>query len=498
MPSKTLSTPVTEGTTKAQRSRHRSPGRWSSLRRTFAPVANQQPLLKAVDHGSPVLLRPAGFAPTQREPGWGSFAESFLRLNERALQALEVRMDLTAGSEGAMVRLTPGGRAGAIPLRSAQTGHVAGGFVVQPRFGWAGVGRVLSEIGWYTAPEFLDHPLVPGSGREVPPWVLAGPVIARLAQLLRSMRRGYAEAEQVLRRPRGRILWDRYRVESLSRGHWDRLPCRFPDLERDPRLRRAIRWTLERIHRDLVRVGGGDRISTELARLAVVMIDQLSDVVAVKPGRDDMSRLSGAGRVVEEVVRRGLEAIAWIVDERGLGGGRELDGLAWQLPLDQLWETYVEAMVRKEAAATGGEVKVGRLGQTLFPMHWSDPSHRSLGHLVPDIVVRRGRTVHVVDAKYKAHLAELDEAGWHRFTDEQREAHRSDLHQVLAYAALYDAEEITATLIYPLRLNTWESLAARGKDVSKAELLHGGRRVTLQLRGIPFGHPYTPSPAVVC
>lgn len=441
------------------------------------------------------MVRPAGFAPIQREPGWGSFAENFLRLNERALQALDVRMDLMAGSEGAMVRLTPGGRAGAVPLRSAQTGHVAGGLVVQPRFGWAGVGRVLGEIGWYTAPEFLDYPLVPGSGREVPPWVLAGPVIVRLAALLRSMRRGYSEAEHVLGRPRGRILWNRYRAESLSRGHWYRLPCRFPDLESDPQLRRAIRWTLERIHRDLVRIGGGDRISAELARLALMMIEQLPDVAAVKPARADLTRLSGGGRLVEEVVRRGLEAIAWIVDERGLGGGRELDGLAWQLPLDQLWETYAEAFVRKEIAATGGEVKVGRLGQTLFPLLWSDPSHRSLGHLVPDIVIRRGRTVHVVDAKYKAHLAELDEAGWHRFTDEQREAHRSDLYQVLAYAALYDADEITATLLYPLRLGTWESLAQRGRDISRAELLHGGRRVTLQLRGIPFGSPYKPPSA---
>ena len=196
---------------------------------------------------------------------------------------------------------------------------------------------------------------------------------------------------------------------------------------------------------------------------------------------------------MEGAIRRGLEAIAWIVDERGLGGGRELDGLAWQLPLDQLWETYVEAFTRREVAMTGGEVKVGRLGQTLFPLHWSDPSHRTLGHLVPDIVVRRGRHVHVIDAKYKAHLAELDDAGWHRFADEQREAHRTDLHQVLAYASLYDAEEITATLVYPVRLDTWESLHQRRRDVSKAELFHGGRRVTLQLRGLPFGTPATSS-----
>jgi 5-methylcytosine-specific restriction endonuclease McrBC regulatory subunit McrC len=108
---------------------------------------------------------------------------------------------------------------------------------------------------------------------------------------------------------------------------------------------------------------------------------------------------------------------------------------------------------------------------------------------VPDVVVRRGRSVEIFDAKYKARLAELDESGWHRFADEQRESHRADLHQVLAYASLYEAEDITATLVYPLRRDTWESLRVRARDVSRAELLHGGRRVTLQLRGLPFGSP---------
>lgn len=475
--------------TSAGRRRRRSSARTVRLFRSGLTAPVQQPLIRAVDHGRPVIVSPDFFAPVQRGGGWGPFAETFLRMNEPSLRALDVRADLSASSEGASIRFVPGGHAGAIALRSAQTGKVAGGFVVHPRFEWAGVGHVLGEIGWYTAPEILGGPLVPGSGREVPPWVLAGPVITRLAEMLRSMRRGYAEAEAVLRRPRGRILWDRYRSESLVRGRWDRLPCRFPELESDPRLRRAIRWTLERIHRDLVRVGGRDRIATELAGLAVHLIETLSDVLPIMPARNDLALLSSGNRLVADVIRRGLEAIAWIVDERGLGGGRELDGLAWHLSLDQLWESYVESLIRKEVAVRGGEVKVGRLGQTVFPLHWSDPTHRTLGHLVPDIVVRRNRSVEIVDAKYKAHLAELDEAGWYRFEDQQRDAHRADLHQVLAYASLYEADEIVATLVYPLRRNTWETLKNRSRDVSRAELLHGGRRVTLQLRGLPFGNP---------
>jgi 5-methylcytosine-specific restriction endonuclease McrBC regulatory subunit McrC len=95
--------------------------------------------------------------------------------------------------------------------------------------------------------------------------------------------------------------------------------------------------------------------------------------------------------------------------------------------------------------------------------------------------------IRVVDAKYKAHLAELDEAGWRTASDEMKESHRADLHQILAYASLYDAEEITASLVYPLRRGTWQALAAKRQDVWSAELVTGGRFVKLELRGLPFG-----------
>jgi hypothetical protein len=247
-----------------------------------------------------------------------------------------------------------------------------------------------------------------------------------------------------------------------------------------------VRWALERVRQDLVEAGGVDPVAMSLATIAVRLIDQLSDVLPLIPRRDEIRSLAGMPNA-DQLLRAGIEAIAWIVEERGLGGGRELDGLAWQLPLERLWEFYVEAVIRKEAFLQGGDVRVARLGQTVFPLHWSDPTHRSLGHLAPDIIVRRGRSLKVVDAKYKAHLAEIDESGWRQFTDDAREAHRADIHQVLAYAALFDAEEVTATLVYPLRHVTWRALHARRRDISWASLLHGGRRVAVELRGLPFG-----------
>lgn len=446
----------------------------------------QKPLLRATDHSRGVALDPEIFAPAQRGGGWGAFADSFLRLNEKALARLDVSAEVSSSDSGVRLSLVPGSRTGAIPLRSAQTGHVSAGFLVEPRFGWAGVGRVLTATGWKTQPDFLEGPLVPGSGREVPPWVLAGPVLARLSDLLRALRRGYRIEEQELRHPRGQIVWSKYLRESIVRGKWERLPCRFPDLANDPKLRRMIRWGVERVRQALVMASAGDSIARLLIAVADDVLTYLRDVVPLAPARDELTRLAD-NRVADILLRKGLEALGWVVDERGLGGGREMDGLAWSMRLDELWENYVEAAVRREVASTGGSIRVGRKRETVFPLDWTDPTHRSMGQLIPDIVVFRGNSVHIVDAKYKAHLAELDEHGWHRFTSDAREAHRADIHQVLAYASLYAAEEVKATLVYPLRQGTFEALRSRGRDVSVANLVHGARQVRLELRGMPFG-----------
>lgn len=457
----------------------------AAFRSTRAP--EQRRLYRGADHGGVVLIRSDDFTPNQREAGWGPFAESFLRVNAQAFTALDVRPEFLAEGLGGSVRLWPGGRTGAIPLRSGQTGKPVAGFVIEPRFGWSGVGRVLHETGWAAAPNLLSFPLVPGSGREVPPWVLAGPVLRRLDALLRSLRPGYREREELLVQPRGRILWGRYSRESLPRGRWEKLPCRFPDLGSDPVLRRHVRWALERIQRDLIAVGGRDAVALSLAAVAVRLLEQLADSPPLMPRRERLQAALKSTALSTDAFLRGVEALSWIVDERGLGGGREQDGLSWQLPLDELWERWVEALIRQEAKRDGGDVSVGRRGETVFPLHWSNPSLRSLGHLVPDIVVRRGRSVRIVDAKYKAHLVDIDEAGWYRMADELRGNHRADLHQILAYASLYEAESVTATLAYPLRIDTWEALRENGQSVASADLLHGGRTVRLEVCGFPFG-----------
>jgi hypothetical protein len=447
--------------------------------------AGQTRLYRAVDNGPAIELDPVPFGGSSEE-GWGRAYESFRRLNQEAFDALGVVPAFESTYRGPVLTLRPSGRAGAIPLRSGTTGQVVAGYVVKPRFGWSGVGSILSETGWSSAPNILQMPLVPGSGREVPPWVLAGPVIARLQALLEQLKRGFDFRNEVRQMPRGTIRWAEYVRGSLPSGRWHHVPCRYPDLSTDPVLRGAVRWTLERVLEELGVVAGDDRVALELQIVARRLLDLLGDVARVYPRPELISRLAGGDPLLAHTVRSGLEAIGWVRDERGLGGGRQMDGLAWVLPLERLWEDHVCAQVRERVRQEGGVLRVGRRGETVTPLHWSDPTHRSVGSLVPDIVVTRSSSVWIVDAKYKAHFAEIDESGWRQMADDIRESHRADIHQVLGYSALFDAPTITATLAYPLRRPTWESLRDRGHDRVSADLYSGSRHVRMELWGLPF------------
>ena len=460
-----------------------SAGRYA--RRTFkAPGSSSLICLR--DHGPSSLLDPKPFVGAQRDGGWGAYAEPFLRLNREALNDLEVACEFRPDREGTQLRLKPGGSAGAIPLRSPLTGRVASGLVVRPRFGWSGVGRVLSEIGFHSEIKLLEGPLVPGSGREVPPWVLAGPVLARLARLLKALRRGFRLREDTLQRLRGRVLWGRYLQESIARGRYQDLPCRFPDLDTDRRLRSYIRWAAEKLHRDLVQVEAGDPVARLLLDLARKLLEELSDATPIRPLPRELD-LPRATTLQAPELLQGLQALGWICDERGLGGGRQQDGLAWTIPLPELWERYVESVLRQRAFLDGATLSAGRLRETLVPLAWDHRAHGSLGHLVPDFVVRRRNAIEIVDAKYKSHFAELNARSWTRMTDDLRSAHRHDLHQVLAYASLYEADEVTATLAYPLRPETYTTLSDQGREVATATVRLHSRTLRLRLEGLPFG-----------
>ncbi len=66
-------------------------------------------------------------------------------------------------------------------------------------------------------------------------------------------------------------------------------------------------------------------------------------------------------------------------------------------------------------------------------------------------------------------------------------AQRADIHQVLAYASLFDADEIVATLDVSVAPVDMGGLECAGPTRVEADLSHSGRNLRVTLEAIPFG-----------
>lgn len=429
--------------------------------------------LRAVDHGASVEVPHALVAPEIANDGW---IEPFLGANADAFARLDLRPELSTTRSGAALRLVPGARLGAMPLRSAVTRRVALGVIVRSRFEWEGLGRVLGGVAFRVEPDVAGAALVPGSAREVPPWILAGPVLTRLADVLRHASRRFELNCEVRSRPRGTVDWGDYARVSLPSGAWQRFRCSFPDLSDDRVLFSAMRWTIGRVRRELERTADAP-VGRALLDEALLLLHRLGPGPEARPG-------PGAFAPQLETLHSGWltaawEAMGWVADERGLGGEQTLDGLPWSLRADALWEAWVESWLSDLARRLGAELLSGRRGETRRALAWSGRP-RTLAHLVPDFLLVRPDHHIFVDAKYKPHLMDVRRLGWDGVSQELRDSHRADVHQALAYAGLSAAPRVDTVLAYPVR-------SGASLTPSAADLPVGARRARLVLAGLPFG-----------
>lgn len=115
------------------------------------------------------------------------------------------------------------------------------------------------------------------------------------------------------------------------------------------------------------------------------------------------------------------------------------DYRAWNVDLSRLFEAYVQQVFELVAKRIGA--------QSHFNSKFSISGPRrnwGLAYLEPDIVLTRGDTMIVVDAKYKMHMFN---SGSNNGT--LKDSFRHDLHQVLAYSTFVGTTRKSVLLVYP-------------------------------------------------
>jgi hypothetical protein len=223
----------------------------------------------------------------------------------------------------------------------------------------------------------------------------------------------------------------------------------------------------------------------QLIDLCNQLIQKVADCPPRQPNNLQIDYLKSS-LLQGEAIQRGLQAIVWTTENKGLAGLGDLSGLPWKMNMEELFESYVESVIEKIVQQTGGTLKSGRNRETIIPISWDPPFLGSQSSLVPDLVVEKEDVVHIIDAKYKDHWEDLNTENWYNIGDTIRERHRNDLLQILAYASLPENKEIRCSLMYPCKKKTWESLIERDRHVHTAEISRGNRHIQLNLTAVPF------------
>jgi len=413
-------------------------------------------------------------------------AEQFITHNRPVLELLDVSIRRDYDGNDVLLWIQSGSAVGAVPLISPLSARPDFGLVVEPRFPWPGIGPMLAEMGWLVTPVPLRLPLLKRSERRVPPWVLSFMVLARLKALLDRLDRRFEIMEEDLAAPKGTVQWPQYATRCLPYGRFLSVPCRFPDLRDDRSLKAAIRFSIERQMRSLETQREHGSFVHRLIALAESLLLRVRTVPAIRPGPREVERWMRRPLRAESFFE-GLQAIDWTIDERGLAGMSDLEGLPWTMPMELFFEAWVETVLRHMVVRTGGHLKIGRKRETVSPLTWRPSTPGSQRSLVPDFRVEFEGCTIIVDAKYKRHWEELQEGFWSSVDAELRkEDHRRDILQVLAYANLAETPAVICCLAYPCSLETWESLRQRGRLFHKAELPGRSRRVLLWLTAVPM------------
>lgn len=447
------------------------------------------PCFETTDSGTvriPATTLIRGAHPRDPESQAARLAGHFIERNRPILSRVDATVEQQYDGSRVDLVVQTGTNIGAVPLVSPTTGRPDFGLIVKPRFDWPGIGPMLAEMGWRIVPSTLPLPMLPRSDRKIPPWVLSSIILFRLQALLDQLERRFEMTAAVRSAPRGSVDWPSYAVQQMSRARFLSVPCRYPDLRDDTSLKAAIRFTLEKQLVGLVGQRAAGVFMLKLIELCQALLTRVGSVPARQPGPVELDAwLRGPLRTSQ--FRDGLQAIEWTVEDRGLAGLSDLQGLAWVMPMEAFFEAWAETVLHQVGQLVGGVVRAGRLRETVAPLVWEPPYLGSQKYLLPDLMLERGDTTVIVDAKYKTHWEEMQERRWGELEDELRERHRADLLQVLAYANLSTARRIIVCLAYPCSNSTWQSLKARGRLYHRASLSAGERAIDVLLTGFPMG-----------
>ena len=280
------------------------------------------------------------------------------------------------------------------------------------------------------------------------------------AKLLHEVRRGlprrYMPVENDLPTLRGRLDIKRQFTRNAVRP--DRLSCRYDELSSDTPLMQIMAASAN----FLARHARAPETRRKLDELRHILADIRTLPISKLPWRSvridrTNSRWASLFRLAELLLRRD-----WQSSHRDLSAP---DGITLLFPMNDLFEKYVGAVMRKALASIG--ITVVEQGGRLNCLGDYTGERIEYGHTFqtkPDFILKRANhIVGIVDTKWKAIASNP--------LEKKKGVSQADIYQMMAYARLYQTDELM--LLYPA------DAVGSGSPTAEFGLARGAERLRL-------------------
>lgn len=253
--------------------------------------------------------------------------------------------------------------------------------------------------------------------------MIAGFARDLLAALRPGLPQGYLPRHEDLAALRGRL--DAARQLSRLAGRADLLACRHDELSADTGLNRILRAAARLLH-GLARRPANRRLLAE----SLALLDGVGPLPAGALPAVRFTRLTQRFQPVHALACQFLRHTY-----QGVAAGRR-GGVAILFRMNQLFESWIGAVLRRGLTAQGWSVHLQASGQVRHALQRAD---RALFAMYPDILLQCAGQHVILDTKWKR-LAPLAQ-------EARRRVMQADVYQLLAYRQAWQARLIA--MIYP-------------------------------------------------
>lgn len=380
------------------------------------------------------VLEEQSFSHNDLRKAWGldnRFAErniqSFISRNKAALEFLEIKSECLIDEHRIpSLSLSASKYVGCIPLRSPKDGTHLGNLNVEGKFN-EDISELLSIIGEFIPPEFNESLPMQENIVRPPLFFECMHYIDDYIAAKRIKWRKFDNIEKIQPFPTGSTNWSKYIVLSADPHKALQYPNRCNILSRNHPEWHELNYVLKLSIDEIL----SPRTPLRSRQAYLQKIDLLKNSSETQYTK--LTQHINAHMADPIEIKRLKESANIILDNT------TKSHLAWRIDLSLFFERYVQFLFNKVARAKGASAYTN----PKYNISGNAPLW-ALKYIEPDVLIQKNDIQYIIDAKYKAHMYNINKGG-----EELKESFRSDLHQVLAYSAFGKTHEKNVLLVYP-------------------------------------------------